>query len=61
MRLKESTLKRAPVDNVRRLAKWLKIDADQDVDLIIEELRQQGYLMPDKVPWMPTYFRGKVK
>ncbi len=60
MNLREDTLYRAHPQNVRRLAKYLKINEAQDIPQIIENMLQQGYIISKKIWKEPSGFRGKV-
>jgi len=63
MHIKEHSIRKCQEQNIRRLAKWLGIDADiMSIDLIIEALIVRDVVMPEHNIWgeFPTYFRGKV-
>lgn len=65
VRMKEPLIKRVNPQNVRRLARWLNLDPNQPIELVIEDLRgiiSAGYFTPSSPRWgeVPTGFRGVV-
>lgn len=65
MKIKQSELIRISINNeagVRRLAKWLKLNSENELSEVLKELFSTGYFPADN-QWgsNPSGFRGRVK